>query len=354
MDFNGHAPRFMTDVPPMGEADVKFLRWSEYDFMTERRDMIAFSIDGDFIPIALIRREQQVLERRLFEQEQAEKQKHFPAGKPPPSPPHVANIAIYRIKYRAPGSASAAAAPQKQQNATTNKRQKLIVQSKDEGKLGLTTPQPQEEAGEARRKERPTTTAVREWEYVDIPKLQKAMQEAFSRMSPMLPRNPLHKFHYMRMLAVLIGLSGTDFTRGLPFVGPGTLWSIVRESGAAFSALLRAYDLRTGLLNTVAARDSLGCNIYMQKFATHFHQCVAPKKASGRQKGREKGSAIAIDCSSEEEEEEDQATLRGLQGALNILSASSLSERTRRDLPSAFRVEVGSIYAIHWSFFSLV
>ena len=65
------------------------------------------------------------------------------------------------------------------------------------------------------------SSAPREWEYVDIPKLHAGMQEAFTRICPMVTRNPLHRYHYMRMLAVLIGLSGTDFSRGLPHVGPG-------------------------------------------------------------------------------------------------------------------------------------
>ena len=351
VDFNsGQPPRFMTNLPPMGEADIKFLRWSDH-FRGD--DMIAFSIDGDFIPIALIRREQQLLQRKLFEQEQAENTQLLDANTKKPRPPHVANITIYRIKYRAPGSASAAAAPQKNAN-NNNKRQKLIVvQGKNEGgALGLAMPNQQQQQEEETHPKKERFSAVREWEYVDIPKLHKAMQEAFSRISPMLPRNPLHKFHYMRMLSVLIGLSGTDFSRGLPFVGPGTLWSIVCESGATFSALLRAYDLKTGLLDTVAARDSLACNIYMHKFASHFQKdgiVAGTKKRKGSSSSSKNGRVISIDCSSEEEEEEDQeeetttttTTTRGLQGALNVLEGSSLSERTRRDLPSAFRVEVG-------------
>lgn len=46
---------YMTDVPPMGECDVKFTRWGRM-----YGDMIAHSVDGDFIPIALLEHERNI------------------------------------------------------------------------------------------------------------------------------------------------------------------------------------------------------------------------------------------------------------------------------------------------------
>jgi hypothetical protein len=45
-------PVFLPDLLPMGEADIKFLLWAEH--------FHRFSVDGDFIPIALMLYEAQV------------------------------------------------------------------------------------------------------------------------------------------------------------------------------------------------------------------------------------------------------------------------------------------------------
>lgn len=46
---------YMTDIPPMGECDVKFTRWGRM-----YGDIIAHSVDGDFIPIALLEHERNI------------------------------------------------------------------------------------------------------------------------------------------------------------------------------------------------------------------------------------------------------------------------------------------------------
>lgn len=314
-------PLFMADVPPMGEADIKFLRWSDH---FGGADMIAFSVDGDFIPIALMRREQQLLQFKLHQQAQREGEGGNEDKQPPP---RVANIAIFRIKYKAPQESRA----KKEQQQPACKRQKLLQQGQ-QGQLGLVAPAPQ-----THEQKKAQSSAPREWEYVDIPKLHAAMQEAFARLCPSVPRNPLHRYHYMRMLAALIALSGTDFSRGLPFVGPATLWAMLGER-AVFSALLRAYDLKTGLLDTVAARDALACNVYMHKFATHFRNSHLPTAALPTRR------RLVVDSSDSEDEDEG---CTGFRAALDVLRTSSLSERTRCDLPSALRVEV-TMRNINW------
>ncbi len=48
--FQGGRPTFLVDMQPMGEADIKHLQWAEHF----DSNMIAYSINGDFIPIALM------------------------------------------------------------------------------------------------------------------------------------------------------------------------------------------------------------------------------------------------------------------------------------------------------------
>jgi hypothetical protein len=221
-----HPPKFMADVPPMGEADIKFLRWSDH---FKCADMVAFSIDGDFIPIALIRRELQLLKLKLFQQQQ---QQQDGAENKKTRPPRVGNVAIFRIKYRPPGTNAAVKSQQQQQQAPACKKQRLIVSDGRGQPLGLSSSsqhnlQPAAATSAAAGARERASSAPREWEYVDIPKLHAGMQEAFTRICPMVTRNPLHRYHYMRMLAVLIGLSGTDFSRGLPHVGPGVAFVLL-------------------------------------------------------------------------------------------------------------------------------
>jgi hypothetical protein len=178
--------------------------------------------------------------------------------------------------------------------------------------------------------------APREFEYVNIPKLYQGMRDVFARICPSCPRNPLHAYHYMRMMAVLIGLGGTDFSRGLPYIGPGTLWGMVCAERSVFKSLLGSYDLRKGLVNVGAARDSLACAIYTKKFATHF------KKATGSAVvGGSRGNKMCVDSDNED------GSASGIQSVLDLLQASSLSVKTRTDLPSSARVDV-TFRNINW------
>jgi hypothetical protein len=79
-------PTFMPDLPPMGEADIKFLWWAQHF----KGDMIAFSVDGDFIPIALIHYEERVCAL-------SEHQKQNSLSTPTPQ---LLNVCIYRIKCK--------------------------------------------------------------------------------------------------------------------------------------------------------------------------------------------------------------------------------------------------------------
>lgn len=144
----------------------------------------------------------------------------------------------------------------------------------------------------------------------------------------------------MRMLAVLIGLGGTDFSRGLPYIGPSTLWNMLAES-SVFSTLLQCYKLSDGLMHARSARDSMACSIYMKKFATHFKGAswCAGRGVGKRDEEKEKENDSDSDSES--------GCGRGFEEVLRVLRCSSLSDKTREDLPSPERVEV-TFKNINW------
>jgi hypothetical protein len=330
--FECGRPTFLPDLPPMGEADIKFLRWAEHF----GGDMVAFSIDGDFIPIALMQYEAQV--HRLSEHQRMK------LSTPPPA---LHNVCIYRIKYKAPASSSASSAAGSATNAACATKvakkkpfkynsigQRLLTDASST--LGLAPPLPQSSAGGAApetKKEASTTKhAPREFEYVNIPRLYMALRTVFSGFCPTLKRDPLHPHHYMRMLAVLVGLGGTDFSRGLPYIGPGTLWSMLPER-SVFSSLLRCYEPSRGLVESDSACNMLACNVYMHKFASHFKRAAA--------------AASVIDVDDEDEEDNGGGDSGGFKRMLNVLLCSQLSDKTKRDLPSPARVNT-TFRNINW------
>jgi hypothetical protein len=175
----------------------------------------------------------------------------------------------------------------------------------------------------------------------------------------------------MRVLAVLICLSGTDFTRGLPLVGPATLWDMVQER-CVFAPLLQCYSVRSGLVRVGLARGSLVSNIYMKKFASHFKNaglvaaavqqsgagdrridsmlsaCVR-NSGSSNSKARDRAQArllLPVPCAAVEkgkpqlqDSDDDSAGFCGYTAVLESLQGSSLSDRTKESLPSCKRVD---------------
>jgi hypothetical protein len=65
---------YMTEMPPIGECDIKFTRWYQL-----YGDLIAHSVDGDFLPIALMQYERMI--------------KQLGPNEDPPK------IGIYRLAY---------------------------------------------------------------------------------------------------------------------------------------------------------------------------------------------------------------------------------------------------------------
>lgn len=321
--FECTRPTFMSAIPPMGEADVKFLRWAEHF----KGDMVAFSVDGDFIPIALMHYEERV--HALSE--------HQKLNLSTP-PPHLLNVCIYRIKCKTAAQQqlqqqgvrvkAAAATTKPRKFNDVNQRLLTCASSGEAGQkvvVGLSKPPAQEEASSSSVSSKKTeesgeksgASRLREFEYVNIPKLYLAMRKVFSGFCPSYKRSPLHPHHYMRMLAMLIGLSGTDFTRGLPYIGPGTLWGMMPER-SIFTSLLHCYDASTGVINTRDACSALACNIYMHKFSSHFKKAAAAT------------SSLAVGSDDDGDEDDDNSACSGaFRDMLAVLKMSQLSEKTR-------------------------
>ncbi len=75
-----------------------------------------------------------------------------------------------------------------------------------------------------------------------------------------------HAGHEVSLLVCLIGLSGTDFTRGLPLVSGRTLYGFLPD---LWMRLCRSYDASSGQLLVDPALDLLVSRIYHLKFQNH-------------------------------------------------------------------------------------
>jgi hypothetical protein len=164
-------------LPPMGENDVKFTR-----FCALYGDCVAHSVDGDYIPIALMEHERQL---SLASDGVA----RVPS-----------KIAIYRLEY----------------NMETR-----VVSSKVSGNKRLSDGSVVGKKDAARK--------PRTWEFVDVTLLYNTLSKlmvGFSSKSFFgVPGGGVAPpVHHMKLLACLIGFTGTDFTRGLPRLTPGRIW----------------------------------------------------------------------------------------------------------------------------------
>ncbi len=106
----------------------------------------------------------------------------------------------------------------------------------------------------------------RVYEYVDV----RAVYECFVCM--VAPQSTSggcvvsHAGHEISMLVCLIGLSGTDFTRGLPLVSGKTLYDFLPD---VWMRLCRSYDPGTRQLSPESALELLVSRIYHKKFSNH-------------------------------------------------------------------------------------
>ena len=219
VDYMGPPARFSKACPlgaPMegmlslGEADVKFMRYAD---MYEKLQVD--SVDGDSIPIALLHMERGGLgdisvlrlETRLKEQKQAAKK--------------IKLETAVAVAGSASASASASAPARKQ---------------------------------------------GRVYEYVNVRLLYDALRYMVIPQCTSRVAITSHVGHEMSMLVCLIGLSGTDFTRGLPLVSGKTIYDYMPD---LWSRLARAYNPLTRQLMPEAALDQVISTIYKRKFERH-------------------------------------------------------------------------------------
>jgi hypothetical protein len=235
VDYQGHPVQYtaagmhagvpMTGLAPLGEADVKFVR---YATMFEKLQVD--SIDGDSVPIALLH-----MERTGGMQ---------------------GNISVLRLETRLKGSSSTA----------------------DKGA------------------KRARTGPSRVYEYVNIGLLFTVLRDHV--IPQCLGRTPMHmhRGHEIAMLVSLIGLSGTDFTRGIPLVSGKTIYELLPN---LWLRLAVAYNTETRQLDPDVALNTVLATIYQRKFERHT-----------------------------------KLTGNNIDSVLEALQASSLSEKTRSLIPS--------------------
>lgn len=243
--------RPLDGLAPLGEADVKFSRYAEL-----YRDLLVDSVDGDSIPIALLHSEASVCDLTAGTMREEDL-----AGAPP-------RVCIYRMTTR-------------------------------------TDPPARRAKGEpAPKKEK----HVRTFEYVNIPLLYAGLKDAVAQCMGRLG-SPTHERHYMSMLLALIGLTGTDYTRGMPQLSGKSVFNLLPD---IWMQLMRCYDPLTGQMDVDGATDGLVASIYAAKYATHVRD--APFS---------------------------------LRAVLETLHGSKLSQRTKESLPTVGRIAC-TVRNVNW------
>jgi hypothetical protein len=103
----------------------------------------------------------------------------------------------------------------------------------------------------------------REYEYVNIRMLYNALRCILVGPNGARPEDTGHE---ISMLVSLIGMSGTDFTRGLPFVSGKTLFGLIC---VLWGCLGKAYDRVSGQIVPDLFLDIVVSTIYTFKFPKH-------------------------------------------------------------------------------------
>jgi len=230
VDYQGHPVQYgcggqtleLTGFAPLGEADVKFVRYAE---MFDKLQVD--SVDGDSIPIALL---------------------HMERG-------GAGRVSVLRLQTKLKEDKEVQAA----------KRAKLEEATKKPGRV---------------------------YEYVDVRLLFDALR--CTVVPQCTGRAPVtsHAGHEISMLVCLIGLSGTDFTRGLPLVSGKTIYDYLP---ALWTRLAMSYNPATRQLVPDAALDLVVALIYHLKFERHsdsgpldavLHSIATSEKLSSKTRER--------------------------------------------------------------------
>lgn len=106
--------------------------------------------------------------------------------------------------------------------------------------------------------------AKRVTEFVHVNRVLDSLLELMGRKTKSDEMKP----HYIEILCSLIAIfGGTDFTRGMPRVGPRRVWDSLAY---IFLALIRSFDGDIGQLRADIAVDEVVASVYLRIFATHL------------------------------------------------------------------------------------
>lgn len=225
---------YMTSMPPNGECDVKFTRWGRL-----YGDMICYSVDGDFLGIALMEHERQINELGVN-------------GDPN-------KMAIYRLEYKMKEDKPAAA-----KKGDDNGKGRLKRDAR--GNLVLSNGERIPNEGGSTASAAPSRK--RTFEYVDITSLYHVMRTAMHQCAPANVTGKVYEGHFMRILCFLIGLSGTDFSRKIPHLGAKKIWDMLPCKNI-WPAIMRMYNPQTGQVCPGEACDMFIARLYLDKFCKH-------------------------------------------------------------------------------------
>ena len=106
----------------------------------------------------------------------------------------------------------------------------------------------------------------RVYEYVDVRLLYEMLTGIVVPQCVGRAAQSSHAGQEISLLVCLIGLSGTDFTRGLPLVSGKSLYDFLPD---LWARLCRSYDAQSRQLSPDAAVDLLVSRIYHAKFPNH-------------------------------------------------------------------------------------
>jgi hypothetical protein len=224
----GRAPEAIPGLDRrLGEADVKFVPYTEL-FGKLQVD----SVDGDTLPIALL---------------------HLERG-------YAGRLSVLRLQTRVKSEE-----PKKEAGTRVKSEE-----PKKEAGTRVKSEEPKREAGKGRAPGEESAGRAktgRVYEYVDVSVLYEVLvhmviPQCVGRMGSL----GAHEGHAISMLACLVGLSGTDFTRGLPLVSGKSLYEYLPD---LWGRLCRSYDPSTRQLVPDLAADLLVPRIYHCKFQKH-------------------------------------------------------------------------------------
>lgn len=134
------------------------------------------------------------------------------------------------------------------------------------GQISVLRLQTRVKGEEPAKRTRDGASKGRVYEYVDVRALYEALLCVVVPQCVGRARLPSHEGHEISMLVCLIGLSGTDFTRGLPLVSGKTLYDFLPQ---LWMRLCRSYCPDLGKLAPETCLELLVSRIYHEKFSKH-------------------------------------------------------------------------------------